>query len=281
MYEFTLAGLTFRLKTPHEILVTENFRPFQRGGGMIVPVSITETAELPELSGRPAFSNLSFSVFAGEGGWIRRFHDHREGDRPYAVCRMEGGGAVVEYLSGDRQFFAESHNCFSHIGLEELLIRHDRLILHAAYVDTPMGAVLFSGPSGIGKSTQADLWVRYAGAELINGDRTILSRETDSWIAHGSPYAGSSRCFVDRSRPVRAVVMLEQGESCRLRRLGTGEAFRKLYAGTTVNSWDSRAVERTSALLADLAAGTEVLHLTCTPDRSAVELLEKHLRKEE
>lgn len=278
--EFTIAGLTFCLTTPNPIRVTDNFLPFQHGGASCLPVEFRETDRLPELTGEPLFTNLAFSVFAAEGGFVRRFHDHKDDDRPYAVGYIGPEGARVEYLKGDSQFFTESQNCFSHIGLEELLLSRDCLILHASYVDTPDGAILFSGPSGIGKSTQADLWVRYGGAELINGDRTVLSRETSGWTAHGSPYAGSSRCFVDRSRPIRAVAVLEQGGSCRVRRLTAGEAFRKLFAGITVNNWNPSAVDQTCTLLTGFAVEVPVLHLTCTPDAAAVETLAEYLRKE-
>ena len=105
------------------------------------------------------------------------------------------------------------------------------MILHASFVSTRYGGLLFSGVSGIGKSTQADLWQRYEGAELLNGDRTVLRRMDGVWTAFGSPYAGSSNCFVNESRPVRAIVLLSQGSACSLRRLSPAAAFRGLYAG--------------------------------------------------
>ena len=58
----------------------------------------------------------------------------------------------------------------------DILAGYGQLVLHSSYVLTQSGAaVLFSGPSGIGKSTQAALWQQYAGADVINGDRTLLS----------------------------------------------------------------------------------------------------------
>lgn len=280
--EFTLADVTIALQTPHPVATTENFRPFAHpGGSRRVTVEVQEIARLPELHTAPVFGNILFSVFPDGDGYLRRYHDHKEHDRPYAVTRLlpEENRVRVDYLAGDDAFFCESQNCFSHIALEELLLYHDRLILHASFVDTGFGGLLFSGPSGIGKSTQAELWVQNAGARLINGDKTILSPENSGWWAHGSPYAGSSRCFVNRSVPLRAVVMLEQGAVCVLRRLPAGEAFRKLYANTIVNSWNADYVARTCALLTELAACVPVYQLTCTPDKAAVDTLRAELTK--
>lgn len=152
------------------------------------------------------------------------------------------------------------------------------MILHASFVSTRYGGLLFSGVSGIGKSTQADLWQRYEGAELLNGDRTVLRRIDGVWTAFGSPYAGSSNCFVNESRPVRAIVLLSQGSACSLRRLSPAAAFRGLYAGMTVNLWDDRYVARVCDLLA--ALDVPVYALTCTPDRAAVDCLKAELEHE-
>ena len=138
--------------------------------------------------------------------------------------------------------------------------------------------VLVGGAPGIGKSTQADLWQRYEGAELLNGDRTVLRRMDGVWTAFGSPYAGSSNCFVNESRPVRAIVLLSQGSACSLRRLSPAAAFRGLYAGMTVNLWDDRYVARVCDLLA--ALDVPVYALTCTPDRAAVDCLKAELEHE-
>ena len=146
-------------------------------------------------------------------------------------------------------------------------------------MDTPLGGLLFSGPSGIGKSTQAELWQQYGGASLINGDRPILSRDELGWHAWGSPYAGSSRHFVNGSCVLRAVVLLKQAKSCTLRRLPGAEAFRRVFAGTTVNSWDKSSVQKVCRMAEQLVSELPVYELSCTPDRAAVELLRAELER--
>ena len=201
--------------------VTRGFQPFLCAPGEApLIVSLLPVQALPEVRGRELLRNYAFAVFRTEDGFFRVFHDRREGDRPYAVGHLEPDGReTIEYLEADRGFFSETANCFSHIALEALLLQRDAMILHASFVSTRYGGLLFSGVSGIGKSTQADLWQRYEGAELLNGDRTVLRRMDGVWTAFGSPYAGSSNCFVNESRPVRAIVLLSQGSACSLRRL--------------------------------------------------------------
>ena len=280
VYPFSLAGCTLWLHLPKPILVTENFYPFLgKGNEPLSEVVFREIDCLPDITTPPLFTNYAFSVHREGDSFLRRYHDRKENDRPYAIGRREGSRVTVEYLAKDREFFSESQNSFSHIGLEELLLTFDRLILHASLVETPWGGLLFSGPPGIGKSTQAMLWEQEEGAVQINGDRPILSRDHGKWMAWGSPYAGSSRCFVNRGVSVRAVVMLDQGEENTLTRLSLSEAFRRIYAQTTVNAWNPDYVAKVCDLLTALAAEIPIYHLVCTPDKGAVEILRQELQK--
>lgn len=280
--KITLAGVTIDLTCPRPVVATDNFQPFLGGGDRGISVIFRERDAIEACAGTPLFSNVSFSVYQDRTGYLRLYHDHKEGDRPYAIGRISSNGRTetVDYLADSAEFFSETQNTFSHIALEELLLHRDRIILHATFLTASLGGILFSGPSGIGKSTQAELWERYEGARQINGDRPILGREGARWIAYGSPYAGSSRCHVNESCPVRAIVTLEQGAENRLIRLTEGQAFHQLFAQTTVNSWNPWFVERACDLVARLAADVPVYHLACTPDRRAVETLKAALKGE-
>ena len=137
---------------------------------------------------------------------------------------------------------------------------------------------MFSGASGVGKSTQGELWKRYEGSAVINGDRPILYRGANGWLVCGSPYAGSSDCHVNATVPIAAIIMLEQGGACGIRRLQTADAFRNLYAGTVMNSWNAAYMEAACDLLMDLSGSVPVYHLRCTPDKAAVETVKAVLQ---
>ena len=283
-YSYCLGGVTICIDRTGEMMQNLVFHPFmQELGQPDITVALDERQDLVWPTGEPLFSNFAFSIYPdGEGGYLRLYHDHKEGDRPYAIGRIapDGRSETVDYLADSAEFFSETQNTFSHIALEELLLHRDRIILHASFIASELGGILFSGPSGVGKSTQAALWERFEGARQINGDRPILGREDDRWIAYGSPYAGSSRCHVNESCPVRAIVLLEQGAENRLTRLTVGQAFHRLFAQTTVNSWNPWFVERVCDLVSHLAASVPVYCLSCTPDRRAVETLKTALKGE-
>ena len=201
---------------------------------------------------------------------------------PYAISifNQNDQSVVVEYLDAVKERLLNLVNCFCLIGIEKLLIEKRRLWIHASLISTYMGGILFSGPSGIGKSTQSDLWMKYRNTRVINGDRPILSCDDGTWLAWGAPYAGSSRVYLNESCPITAIVMLKQTAACSIRRLDEKEAFRAVWSGLTVYSWDSEFVSIASELAIQLINDIPVYELSCTPDIKAVELLETTLRKD-
>lgn len=281
-YPVTVAGVTFTLQTSVPLPEAEPFRPFLVGGALSGPEYLVEYREAPALAqpqGKPLYRSESYEVYPdGNGGFVRWYFDGmHDFVRFVRITEDAARHVLAEYLPARQELVGAMGNCFSFSGWEHLLLREGRMILHASCVRTRYGGLLFSGPSGIGKSTQAALWQRYRGARLINGDRPVLYRSAIGWMACGSPYAGSSRCYVNASAAVRAIVLLRQAPECALRRVCGPEAFRRVFAGLTVNSWDAASVARACDLAQALTEETPVYELACTPDLAAVRLLEQEL----
>lgn len=282
-YCLSLAGITVAMETDQALIVSKEFAPFLRE---------TENADffasfrcvprLPEIPETVLHEDDCYRVHPdGRGGYLRSFFDAPRDLTPYAVAAYdyENHKIQIDYLEKGAHFVQKMQNAIFHLGLESLLLQENRLCLHASCVQTHLGGILFSGRSGIGKSTQSDLWCRHRGARLINGDRPILSVADDGWLAWGSPYAGSSRCHIPESCPVSAIVMLRQDYACSLRRLTQPEAFRAIWSGLTMNSWNEKLTERAVELAIQLIDTVPVLEFGCTPDARAVDFLEGELPK--
>lgn len=163
------------------------------------------------------------------------------------------------------------------LSLERPLLRRNAFLVHASVIDWQGRGILFTAPSGTGKSTQAELWRLHESANIINGDRGLLRLTPTGWQVYGSPYAGSSGLYTSRSAGVACIVVLSQGPENRLKQLPPMAAFRHLYSGITVSAWDTEDVEKSTALLLKLLETVPVYHLSCRPDRDAVEVLKRAL----
>lgn len=279
-----VAGISFRIESALPLHMEQKFRAFCReddAPGYTIRLRCVEV--LPELPETVVHAELNYRVHrAVDGAYLTAFSNPPWDHTVYAAAAFDydHGLIRVDHLESGIPYLSDANNLFSHLNFEELLLRKGRLCLHASCVDTPLGGILFSGPSGIGKSTQSDLWRRYRGGVPINGDRPILSRDGGNWLAWGSPYAGSSDCHVNANCPVRAIVMLGKGAQCKLRKLSVAEAFRKVWSGVTVHSWDESYVTAALGLTQDLVEAVPVYELICTPDERAVTCLEDALRRE-
>lgn len=202
-----------------------------------------------------------------------------EGSRvPYAISIEESPKQTYTWVSTAAYGLLEIDPIFvALLGLEKVMIQKDSLILHTAYMCLEGGAVLFSAPSGTGKSTQAELWEKYRGTRTVNGDRSLLMRESDGWYACGWPICGSSGICHNESYPIRAIVMLRQAKENKVRRLGVAESMKKVFAQITINMWNAEFQMKAMDLIQNLISEVPVYELECDISENAVACLERVL----
>jgi len=111
------------------------------------------------------------------------------------------------------------------------LLRFGGMMFHASAVAYEGKAYLFSGPSGVGKSTHTGLWQQNVGekAQIINDDKPALRSMDGRWYAYGTPWSGKSGINLNVKVPLAGICFLKRGEKNRIRRLSPLEAVPLLY----------------------------------------------------
>ncbi len=187
---------------------------------------------------------------------------------------------VVNYHPDIAHHFDGLRGCFMYIPMHQILLAHNNFFLHASFIISEYGGLLFSGDSGAGKSTQAQLWKEYMRSTIINGDRTIISKEDHIWRAYGSPYAGSSKYYVNQNEQIRAIILLNHGVDNSISRLSYADAFKRLFMQISIDHTDKNQIDKTCNLLSDLINDIPIYLLSCTPDKRAVEVLSNVLKED-
>lgn len=162
---------------------------------------------------------------------------------------------------------------------EHRIVMAGGFLLHASYICHQGKAILFTAPSGTGKSTQAELWCRLRGARLLNGDRAAVMAEADGVMVRGVPFAGSSGVFENETFPLAAIVYLSQTPETAITPLVGLRSFKAIWEGCSVNIWNPEDVAVCSETVLTVVQRIPVFHLACTPDESAVEALEQELNR--
>ena len=148
----------------------------------------------------------------------------------------------------------------------------DGMPLHAAMVEKDGYGVVFLGPSGMGKSTQAKLWVEHQGADFIIGDRPGLRRINGRWIGYGMPWDGKDGIRQQKQVPIRALISLEQAPENSIHRLTKQEAMIVLLNQVMMPMWDDAAMALLTPLMGQLATEIPFYHLKNLPNKEATEL---------
>lgn len=162
------------------------------------------------------------------------------------------------------------------IALNTLLLHNRGMMLHASYIEHNGSGIIFTAPSGTGKSTQAQLWQQYRNAQILNGDKVGL-RLQEVPMAHGVPFSGTSGICQNVSLPLKAIVVLSQAPVNSVCRLSPSKAIEALFPNLFVDRSIAEEWQLGLHLLLELVSSVPVLFLACTPDEKAVETLEQAL----
>lgn len=156
--------------------------------------------------------------------------------------------------------------------LERVLIHKNNFVFHSSYIAVNGRSILFTAPSGGGKSTQAELWKKYKNAEIINGDKSIIGKEGEEWNVYGIPFSGSSEYCQNKTFPLKAIVILDKGPINQLSQVGI-RGFSNVFSQITVNPWDKEFCEKAMNLVIDVCNEVPIYYYSCTKTKEAVDIL--------
>ena len=155
------------------------------------------------------------------------------------------------------------------------------VFVHGALVDVPgFGGIMFVGRSGVGKSTQAELWAKHAGAEIINGDKVFLSLREDApgeVFAYGSPWRGSSPYRVNKRCSLRAIVDLKREDEKYVCLLQDTEALAAYMPSVFMPNWDIRLTGAVMETLDQMLPCVPIYRMSCENSEAAVTMLRRIL----
>lgn len=212
----------------------------------------------------------------------------RYGHEQYDVC---GDVAHVLRIDGDLMLSSRDWR-ENHIlrledvrHLQEFLIQafythavqRRMLQIHSSLIDDHGRGIMFLGPSGIGKTTQAERWRDYRDAVIINGDMVFVQETAEGFLGWGTPWHGSSPYCENASVPLRALVILKQAPENRIRPLSGFEMVSEVSHSVFYPTWLENGMDLCLATLDHLLTKVPVYLLENRADEEAVALLEQTL----
>lgn len=279
-----IANILICIKSDMPLFVEKRMEPFvyKADGSFDVLVTISTIShdkvdnirELCESEYQIQYSDQHTVLFTKGKKYISLYKMKRYGRNASLYVFEEDGIFRLYADSTFSEMFATEGKYIKFIALENVLLKSAAFYLHSSLIKVNDRAYVFSGPSGIGKSTQADLWKKHRNAKILNGDRSIIRKINDGYFAFGSPFAGSSDIFVNDSGKLSGIIFLKKGNENKVERLDEKRGFTLLYSQSMLTGVSKEYLSMGVELLADLAKNIPVYELTCTPDIKAIETLE-------
>lgn len=168
---------------------------------------------------------------------------------------------MVAYLESARQFY--SH-----------LLNYNGFYLHASTIVKDNRAYLFSGPSGVGKSTHTKLWQQLFGEEVrvINDDKPALRYVDGRWYAYGTPWCGKDGININEKAPLAGVCFLKRGEENKISRMTKFEAMQRVLGQTIYKLKNEEQLDKLIKSLESFLKKIPVYELENLPEISAAQL---------
>lgn len=238
-------------------------------------VRVIRTDSLPTEAGEPVFRSNRKKIYVnGDKKVYTAYFNTRLRKYVDFACKVNDSELYIDFDDELREV-----TVFDGLDLPSMLLEKGIGIIHCSFVEYNGSAILFVGDKQVGKSTQAGLWNKYLGADVINGDRAAVYFENGKFYADGIPFCGTSKICKNKKLPIKALVCLSIGSYNDLEKLSSLEAFMKVMGKFSYNS-TKESVETVSTLVSKMVENLPVYSYSCLKDESAVHFLKDELWKE-
>ena len=153
------------------------------------------------------------------------------------------------------------------------LLEYNGMFLHSSTVVADGQAYSFSAPCGTGKSTHANLWLKYLGerAYIINDDKAAFRKIDEKYYVYGTPFSGKNDINVDTRAELKAICFVDQAKENSIERISPDDAVPLIISQTVRPSSPERMIMMCD-FIDELIAAVPVYRLKCNMDIDAAKL---------
>lgn len=254
---------------------TDGIREEDRADNWDQIIEFTEYPPESRQNGKVLLRNKELTVSEWEEGYILTFPSMSS---IYEAYMTEDGSYVRIYCRrpfGDE----EVDQLFHAVRMFYLYLAQKKgyYAVHSASILYEGKAWLFSGHSGMGKSTHTAMWHEQLGVPYLNGDLNLIGRKDGKMIVRGIPWCGTSEIYTTEDHELGGIVLLGRDTKDHVEPLSTYEKIMRVMQRMISPVWKEELLEKNLEFSKELAKEIPVLHLFCTKEFSAVKTMKKEI----
>lgn len=159
----------------------------------------------------------------------------------------------------------------------ELALKEKKLALHGAALSVNNKGIIFSAPSGVGKSTHANHWVKNLDdVTVINDDKPLLFMKDGIPYVCGSPWSGKSRINKNLTVPLKQIVFLKQGTNNQIYQLSDKQKILNLFRNI-IRPRNESLVEEAVNIIDSLLNAVDIIEYELTKEIQSLTTIHQYL----
>lgn len=270
IHVLSIAGLTIGLSAPEDFF-PEQFADFciQNNSSALTDMKIEIIPDMPKhrQNGTVLLRNKELVVMQCAEGYLLLFPSLSgvmdvyltdAGDYARIYCRKTASSEVKENL----------FHVIRHLFLYRAQL-NSSYVLHSASILYQEKAWLFSGHSGMGKSTHTALWHELFQTPYLNGDLNLITFQQGQPVVHGIPWCGTSGICTAKNYPLGGIILLNRGQTDYLETLSPEEKVLKVMQRLISPAWIPAQLQQNLDFSQQLTGRIPVYQLFCTKEPSA------------
>lgn len=229
--------------------------------------------EIPH--GRLLLQNFELNIIEQTDSYLLHFPSAKN----HLEIHLRKDGSTA-HCYGLPPYTAEFRYDFFHalrLGYLYLVQKHGMAALHSASILYRDRLWLFSGPSGMGKSTHAKLWKEFFQTPITNGDLNLLAIENSTPVIHGIPWCGTSGTSSTETYPLGGIILLERSEKNFIEELSPDQKLLLVSQRLISPSWTKQQWKKNLDIVTQITANCLVCKLHCTKEPEAAEIMKKKI----
>lgn len=240
-------------------------------------IEILTTSPLRHQNGKVLLRNQDMTIHEWEEGYIVFFPEFKNISETYIT---KDGRYVRIHCNG---IFKETEldNIFHAIRL--FFLYHTQLrgyfALHSASILYRDKAWLFSGHSGMGKSTHTALWHELLQTPYLNGDLNLIGIKDGIPVIYGIPWCGTSEIFTTEYHELGGIILLGRDTYDHVEELEPDKKVLRVMQRMISPAWTGEMVEKNLGFSEKLVDLIQVWNLYCTKNPSAVYTIKEEIDK--
>ena len=227
-------------------------------------------------NGTVLLRNRELSILEHADGYVMLFPTLKN----IFEAHMTKDGHLVQIYCSSAVTESNLENLFHAIRPFFLFIaqKNGKFAVHSASLLYKEKAWLFSGHSGMGKSTHTNLWKELFGTPLLNGDLNLIGEENGQFFVYGIPWCGTSGiCTTEKQRLGGIVLLGRDAKDNRFEIMTPSERVLRVMQRMISPSWTDELVSRSLAFAETLTDEIPVFHFLCMKNPSAAHKMRQRI----